>query len=504
MNQKAIDYKLNSELITPFPRRILLLFGLIISAYVMVVFALDDSLNFLWGVMLASIGFFSLFIYTKRRRRYYTPLIITIFYFMGYLLSSSNILLNKVNISRTGFGAIGSFMFTDSNFLTLFLVIFAGMSGIMTVTLIAEKIFRHGRFIFTSKEMGSYFLPKKQLCMWICLWFCFSVVVLIVMWHLEIGCLGLKPKTRLPFRLVGLFIYLRSIFIPFCGLLFLDICLRSGWKRLGSMVLVLLIIIGIIGSLSAASRGVVVFTVFPAILFLLFTSRGNNLSQKLFVRFFAISFICTLVVIFIVGFERNIAYGTISWNLSDAKNLLTNLNLHEFDFLEAVVSFMALATDRIGGIRDLMAVASSNVSGIEIPVKLFMGTLGRNLSSSICYSVKGFNPITSGGLAFGITYGMWGQLFLSKSYLAVYLGTVLLVGIIICLEEVFLRKGLHSVALLVSILLGIQFWGTASMFILSRFVVMLLICYLTSLYFLKKIRRASRKAVPMRSFESAR
>ena len=152
--------------------------------------------------------------------------------------------------------------------------------------------------------------------------------------------------------------------------------------------------------------------------------------------------------------------------------------------------FIALLTGRVGGIRELMAVIGSNVSGIEIPVKMFMG-MSADVHRYICNSVMGFIALSGDGLAFGITYGMWGQLFLSKSYLVVYFGTILLVGIIICFEEVFMRKGLYSVALLVAILLGFQFWGSASMFILSRFTVLSLICYLTALYVLKKIRKIS-------------
>lgn len=491
MNQSEINYELDIGLVTSFSRRILLLFGLIVSAYVMVVFAIDDSLYFFWGVMLAGIGLFSLLIYTKRRRRYYSPLIFTIFYFLGYLLSCCHVLLNKDDISRSGFGAIGSFMFTDSNFLILFLVITAGMGGIMTVTLLAEKIFGCRCRIAAKRKIGSYFLSKKQLLMWCLLWFCFSVCLILLMWHLEIGRTGLVGKTRLPFRLVGFFVYLKGIFIPFCGILLLDICLRGAWKRMASLVLMLLIVIGIFSSLGANSRGAFAFTVFPAILFLLFTSRRNNLSQRLFVRFSVIGLIVGCVVMFSVNIVRSFAYANVSWSLTDALNLLTNLKSADFDFFKMIANYMRLLTERVGGIRELLAVIGSNVSDIEIPVKMFMGMISADIYQSICNSVMGFVPFAGDGLGFGITYGMWGQLFLSKSYLVVYLGTAFLVGIVIFLEEVFLRKGLYSVALFISIFLSFQFWESASMFLLSRFTVTSLICYLTVLYVLKKIRKIS-------------
>ncbi len=165
------------------------------------------------------------------------------------------------------------------------------------------------------------------------------------------------------------------------------------------------------------------------------------------------------------------------------------------NFLEVSESMGIATTGRIGEIWELMAVIGSNVSDLKIPFKMFMGMIRNDGYASLDYSFLGFNPQGGGGLAFGIGYGMWGQLFLSKSYLVVYFGTTLLAGIIICLEEVFMRKGLYSVALLVSILLGVRFWGSASMFILSRFAVLLLVCYLTVLYFLKKMRKSSLRAI---------
>ena len=489
MNQGAINYKLDTGLVAPFPRRLLRIFGVIVVGYVMVVFAIDDSLNFLWSVLFAGIGLFSLVIYTKRRRRYYSPLIFVIFYFLGYLLSFCHVLLNKSDMPRSGYGAIGDFTFTNSEFSIVILVVTAGMSGILTAALIAERIFRRRRGIATRKNIETSFLPKKQLYVWIWLWFCFSICLMLFMWHLEIGRTGMVGKTRLPFRLSGLFVCLKGIFVPFCGILLLDLCLRGERKRLASLVLILLIVIGIVSSLSGTSKGGFAFTVFPAILFLFFTSQRYNLSQRLFVRFSVIGLIVGSVVIYLVNIVRNFAYANVSWSLTDALNLLINLKVSDFNVYQMIALFVAELTGRVGGIRELMAVISSNVSGIEIPVKMFMGTLQR--TPEISYTVMGFIPFSSDKLGFGFTYGMWGGLFLSKSYLVVYLGTAFLVGIVICFEEVFFRKGLNSVALLFSILLSFQFWGSATMFILSRFAVLLLLCYFPVLYVIKRMRRAS-------------
>ena len=493
MNRRVTNYSLDKGLIEPAPRKVMRVFGVIISIYAIAVFAIDDSVSFFWGVMLAAFGLFPLFIYTKRKLRYYSPLIFTMFYFLGYLLSGANVLLNKAEIPRTGYGAIGNFMFTDADFLTLSFVIIAGMSGIMTATFIAEKIFGYRRRIGPLTKSEYYFLPKKKLHLWIWVWVFFSIFLMLLMWHFEIGRTGMRGKTPLPFKLVGLFFYLKGIFVPVCGILLLDICLQGIRRRLASLVLILLIVIGILSSLSGTSKGGVAFIVFPAILFLFFTSHRSNLSQKLLPWFSVVALVIAFIVVFIVSAVRRFAYANLSWNFVDAINVLTSLN--DVDLHYSFYIFISTMTDRVGGIRELMAVIGSNISDIEYPIKVFMGMVNDEYHRYLSYSVFGFIVPEGEGIAFGLTYGMWGRLFLSKSYFVVYIGTVFLVGILICFEEIFLRKGLYSVALMFSIIICFQFWGGVTLLRLSRFLVLLLICYFTALYVLKKMRKTSPRGV---------
>jgi len=436
------------------------------------------------------VGLFSLFFYTKPRRRYYTPLIFTIFYFLGYLLYFTHMLIHKDEMPVTGYMSIGVFEFTDSKFFPVALVICAGMGGIMTATLIAERIFRYRSRLTRVKRIELESFSKTKLCRWIWLWFGFSVCLILLMWGLEIGRTGLRSKTQLPFKLEGVFYFFRKIFIPFCGIFLLDLCLKVNKKNLATLVLIFLLILGTLGSLGAISRKVLPFTILPAVLFLLLTSQRNNLNQKLFFRFIVISTIAMVCIVPFVQVLRNVGFQGENLCLGDSLIILSGYR--DFDFSRMISTFLTLATQRIGGMAGLLAVASSGIAETEIPLKLFIGD--SLLSSNICYAAYGFNPIVNGTLAFGIGFGMWGGLFLSGSYLVVYFGTILLVGIVLCFEEVFLRKGIYSVALLFSIVLGFEFWGgSASMFLLSRYFVLLLVCYLSMLFILKNTQRRLRK-----------
>ena len=112
----------------------------------------------------------------------------------------------------------------------------------------------------------------------------------------------------------------------------------------------------------------------------------------------------------------------------------------------------------------------------------------------ICPAIFGFLPISDETRAFGKSFGMWGYLFLSGSYLVVYFGTILIVSFIICFEEVFIRRGVYSVALLFSILVGFGLWvGSLSVFFVSRYTVSLIFCYMVVLFFIKTAKRRLRK-----------
>lgn len=496
MKQSQANCHSDGELLQPFVRKGIRVSGILISAYAVGVILVDGSFSFVLGLLFAMIGLGALFFCTKRGRRYYSPLIITGFYILGYMLSFAQVVLNKDNVLRVGFGAIGDFMFTDSSFILFLLVVVAGMGGVLTATLVSERIFTRNRG-GEADEINSFNgFSEKRLYKWIFVWGIFSLCLMLVMWSLEIGRTGLMGKTQLPFRLVGILLYVKMIFVPFCGTLFLDICLRRGRRRPAILILTLLIIIGAIGSLGATSRGTFVFTVFPAIVFLLFTSHRNNLNQKLFVVFSSISVLLAGVVAFVVEVVRGFVFSKMTWNLTNSMSLLKDIELEDVKAFEMIQTLLSLMTERIGGARELMAVVASNVSGISIPVQMFMGSIDPEMSASITNSVMGFVPYSDETVGFGITFGMWGQLFLSRSYLVVFLGTILLVATIICFEEVFLRKGLRSIALLFAILLGFQFWGSASMFVLSRFTAITLICYFTAVYVGRRGRKCEKDNYP--------
>ena len=481
---KQDDKKL---LISNYSRLRLSYIAVIISLFFLFAFIVNGSMNVLLGLILVSLGFLSLQIYIKPKRKYFTPLILTIFFYLGYVLSLTNMLLDDSNISRTGFGSIGSFIFNNAQFAILIFVVFCGLSGIYFANMFSEK--------FISKRTSEIYLDentipleKRTVIGWILIWFILSISIVFVLWMYGIGRIGMVNQVYLPFKLSGTLYYLKQIFIPLGGLVLLEICIRNNFIRWAIIVFVLLLFVGALGSISSASRGAFAFTVFPAFIYLFFTSKKNNINKKLFKQFILISAIGAAIIFSVVGLVREYAYSTGSWSVADIHQIIQNATSSDFGISYMLKNFILLLTHRIGGAQSLMAVISSNIEGATIPVMMFLGNMENNTSQSIMYSVTGFIPLKTNTLAYGTSYGMWGQLFLSKNYFVVFSGTFIYVFISICIEEVFIRKGQLSAALIVSILLNYQFWGSASLFQLSRFASIALGCYWVILYLNKKYK----------------
>jgi len=472
------------SIVSPFARRILWIFGILSSAYVLIVFAIDDCLSFFWGPLLVLIGLFSLYIYTKPQRRYYSPLVLTIFYFLGYLISFADILLNKSDAPVSGFMSIGLFGFTDDEFLKVVLAIFVGMSGILFATFSAERIFKRFHVVSVKRDAQTFFIKAKSLQNWAWIWFTSSVSLIFLMYYLEIGRIGLKGSTTLPFKLVGTFFFFRNVVVPFGGLLLLGLSLNADKKGLTKLLLWMLILVGALGSIAGISRGYFVFTISPALFFMLLTSYKSGWNRKMLFRFIFVAFIMVLVLVVLVQNLRNAGYATGDLSIYESYRVLTARS--DFDLLKAISTFFSLATARIGGMRELLAGVSSGVNDLYAPWAIFI--TDSVYLQGLLLSVFGFLPSTSDTHAFGVGFGLWGMFTLSGSYMVIFIGTVASCLIVICVEELFIRKGRYSVACFFATYLCMQIWGNIYLFILVRNAIMIAICYVIMNRVLKSSR----------------
>jgi len=246
----------------------------------------------------------------------------------------------------------------------------------------------------------------------------------------------------------------------------------------------MLIFVGALGSIAGISRSYFVFTIFPAFLFMLLTSYKTDWKRKILFRYMFVAFIVVLVLVALVHNLRNFGYATGNISIDESYRILTAWS--DIDLLKATSTFLYLVTARIGGIRGLLAVASSGVSDLYAPWAIFISD--SVYTSRLLLSVFGFLPASNSMLAFGVEFGLWGMLALSGSYIVIFLGTIISCLIVICVEELLLEKGHILLLCFFALYLCMKIWGNICLFFLIRDSIMISLCYFIMNRVLKSVR----------------
>ncbi|MFH1062515.1 MAG: hypothetical protein V1747_06480 [Candidatus Omnitrophota bacterium] len=471
------------RIIYPYARNLLFLLALLASLYIIGVIVVNDYQIIVPVTWLIFMGLFSIYKYTNKNRRYYTPIILTIFYFFGYLLSLANTLMNKSNLRAIGFKAIGSFGFSFWEYLSLTFIISTGMLGILCSVVFMEKFKNSCRSLFR------YFNPNKKqiirinyVIISLLIWFLISTAIFLYMNKIGIGRTGLKPETLLPFKLVGILFYVKLILIPCLGCFLFGVILETNNKILINLSIILLILLGIIGSISGISRGSLIFSVLPSFIYMLFKSHKNDFKRKILKSYSIIAILLLMILIPLVLGMRNIGYAGGKIDFSTAINILKSFKVA--DLPGAAGSLISLILDRVMGINELYAVFSSGIKDLYAPWALFI-TDGAYLEK-IIKAVFGFVPSNEGNLAFGVGFGLWGVLQLSGSYSVIFLGTFVACSLSMAIEEIFIRNGMYYVACFFAINFGMLVWEGLYVSRLSRTLLMIFICLIITVS-LKKL-----------------
>jgi len=142
-------------------------------------------------------------------------------------------------------------------------------------------------------------------------------------------------------------------------------------------------------------------------------------------------------------------------------------------FLDVIDFVIEMVTKRIEGSRELMAVMSSPLSGIDSFIDIFFNT-GK---IDIAESVYGFSTKTP-GMAFGVTLGALGLLYTSKMIIIVFLGMFLQTLLIQYISRIFNKSGYPIAGYYFACLWIIIVLGNLSMFFVYRYLVVLMILLL--------------------------
>lgn len=469
MNNYQLTYQHNN-IIGKLAKYIAYLFSIILLATV----AVNEDFFLLTAVCIYL--FFLLFIIhvLAERKTFLSPVFLAILISIGFILKLSFQIANKSIASVIGWEAVGTFGFSLEEMVGLFLVIICGLFGVLVGVLSFEK-FANKRMNFILAKYGINMVGGyggvKTL---IILWFASYLFLILIMWKMGIGRHGFSVTEEqvLPFKLVGIMTYLRDMYFSIMAFVIMDILLLK--RKYSSIVVVflLLMLLAAIISVTSFSKGAIIGPIALSVFFVFANYRRFSLRLS---RLFYISVVPLIIVMLIasaVGSMRSELY-EYSEGASGVEIATVLAFISDIDFQQVFNLFIHILTSRVEGARELMAVYSSSLSGLGVFWDAFFNT--ENLVYEIVFGI----PMAQEGRAYGVTIGMLGLLFLSKSYFVVFVGSILYAYLFMAMEYIFVKKGYRMTAFYLSATFVIFIWSNMVWFFLIRMLAMVALLYLT-------------------------
>jgi len=479
--------------INPTSRNLIRSFGVFSCAYVILIFIVNDSLNLFWGIILVVAGLVAIFWCTRGIAIFFTPLIFTLYYFCGYLLSLTDVMQHIHQKPFVGHESIGSFNLTNSDFHPVVITACVGIAAIICSSIISESVL--WRFGHSSKNrIDTMFeiLDYRKLRNLIIIWFIASIILIFALSLLEIGMIGLKGRTVLPYKIGGALVFARNALVPAVGFLLLNLSVIKTRYRLTFLTLFFLLFLAFIGGVAGMSRAYIMSIALPLTLYLIFFSFKKRLLRRILFLFLPLALFMTLFSLKAINAVRNFAYEVTYLTPADSYHVIKNLSPGSLSDL--VGNFLELATGAVGGVREVMATTSSQIKDLYAPWAIFI-TDAKYLDS-LTMSVFHFMPRTDEVRAFGTAFNLWGMFSLSGSYALIFFGSLISYMIVIFIEYVFLKRGLPCVAMFFSVYLSLRIWRNIYFYLLVRDILMVLLFYVIMGFILKWLFRRSRSLIP--------
>lgn len=415
------------------------------------------------GVLIGLAGFIYLSVYcfvvsdlVRSKQMTFSMNLFLIFFGVGHVIKTAFVLLNKEIHQEIGWLTIGTFDFSIEAMSSLFLVELSTLLGgyICIKQFIKKRKVSRDVYFFTNSKNRS----KGLLLAWCVL----SVLLIALIDRLGFGQHGVQPgeDAALPYGIGGFLVYFRNVAIPALGLVFLQWYLYTHAKRrwVGYLAYIL---VALAFSIYSLSRSAFIIATIPLVLIYL-SSRRISLKRVAISSLIAFVFVVSMAA---VNEYRLTIYNADVDASSAAEVVLNAISVKQ------VLVIAGFIVDRIEGSRELMAVMSSDIKGLSSLFDVFYYG-----SSEVMESVMGFVP-ASEGMAFGITYGLSGLLFIGGSYLVVFFGTIAYLAALFAIERLFLNRGYVMASMYISFVIFVNIWGNMVWFFFVRFFFMAIFAY---------------------------
>jgi len=285
--------------------------------------------------------------------------VISVLWYLGYVLSLSIIYSNIEIIAPTGWRAVGKFDFSTMQLLSisstiLFYFLFFIISSLLIDKFLIKKYYYDKSVQVTHKALNLNILITMSLIVGLIIQFPISTF----MFEHNIGIVGIVPK-KLPYSLAGILYYYRSFIFP--GLMFLLIY-GSIEKKYSLILVVLLFLETIYSGILSASRSLLILHIFPVIYY--FYIKRNK---------YMIYFVSFLMILAfsVISISRNYIYLIDDFSGIDIISIVTYLfNQTDASFSQNVFFAVFTIIGRIGGVGEFIPTYY-NLNNIEFVDKFY-------------------------------------------------------------------------------------------------------------------------------------
>lgn len=356
-------------------------------------------------------------------------LLIQVWIILSFLVQFISTDINKANFRFGTFNQVGRFDFSEQMYIPLTLVVIMGVSGVVIALFVGILISRYFKrnVIHTFKENS--FSKNNFLNFYIML----NIILMMIAFKNGIGIMTQKTEINSNIPIIGLYVYYRNIMMPILIYYLLD-CNMANNDKIARSTLLLLMVLVLAFTVSAASKKGVIFILFPLILHSIIYRRFEIMAYAKLLVVFVFSFLGFVALVTAI---RTTHYQQINFSLDLLFFIFSNIE---------VLDVVTIITRRLVGLQELMTVVSYE----DLSFKFFLNP--RNLNSELW----GFN---NNGQIKSLAVSMFGYYFFTGNYLIVFIGSFLTFLPISYLVSSLRRQGWEMLSAGVCVILFFNAFG---------------------------------------------
>lgn len=400
-------------------------------------------------------GMCSLWLATRGKVTYVSPVLFSMLFLVSYPLRVIRVEMNPRSFYFGSDFSVGRFTFTNNAYWTFVGIAVLGLFGLTVGQIIMRSWLSRRRTIPKIRVKQN----QVNLRFYGWLWFGISSAILILSKALGIGSLGLTPVV-LPLHLTGFFYFSRILILPLLGMYLFGVALETNQRRQARILVLMALSLGVLSFPITLSKASVLYSLLPYVVYLYICAHYYPLSRQM-LRSIIISTILLLpLIVFGAQAARNVAYST--GRLASGREILEGFssNIGSHSAIELAKNSYGLMIDRLIGGCELMGVLAGPSYSHELVLRVLLGQ-GTNPDlgyGKIFEDVYGVILTEGGGTYRGKGMGLFGHLYLSHDPFFLVLIALILGGLIIWVEDLFLRKINAAISAGVGFMIGLAIW----------------------------------------------